>query len=135
MILLSSFLGAGLAACDDCADVGCIQNVTVRPEQPITGDGAYDVTLVGDGKTYHCTVTLPSSVPAKCSNSRAYVQHDKHSIVWLSLDGDYDELAVTITRDDTPVADQTFSVKYVPDEPAASSCGQCLAAEETLKVM
>jgi len=135
VIVSSLLLGGGLAACDDCSDVGCIQNVTVTPEQPITGDGDYDVTFVGDGKTYHCTLTLPSSVPAKCSNTRAYVQHDKHSIVFLSLDGDFDELSVTITRDGTDVADQTFPVKYQADKIGGSSCGECLAAGETLKVM
>ena len=135
LIFLSSLLGGGLAACDDCSDMGCIQNVTVTPEKPITGDGDYDVTLVGDGKTYHCTLTLPSSVPAKCSNVRAYVQHDKHSIIWLSLDGDFDELSVTVTRDGTQVADQTFPVKYEGEKLSGSSCGECLAAAETLKVM
>lgn len=134
VVFLSSLVGAGLAACDDCADMGCIQTVTVRPEVPIAGDGAYDVTFVGDGKTYHCTLTLPSSVPAKCSNSRAYVQHDEHTIAWLSLDGDFDQLSVTVTRDDAPVADQTFTVKYEGQELNGSGCGECPSATETLRL-
>jgi hypothetical protein len=58
-----------------------------------------------------------------------------HSIIWLSLDGDFDELSVTVTRDGTQVADQTFPVKYEGEKLSGSSCGECLAAAETLKVM
>jgi hypothetical protein len=127
-------LSSGVSACTDCSDIGCIQNVTVTPEQPISGDGDYEATFVADGKTYTCTLTLPSTGAAKCSNLRAYVQHDKHGIEWLSLDGDYSKLAVTITRDGTEIANQTFSVKYEGQELNGSGCGECLSAAETLKL-
>jgi len=133
IVTVASLAAPGLPACGgDCADIGCVQNVTVTPDEPITGDGDYEIDFDAGSKHFHCTLTLPGTAPAHCSDVRAYVQHDKKSIQWLSLDTDTKTLHVAITRDGAPVADQTFAVDYTGSSLNGIGCGACFAAEVTL---
>lgn len=80
-----------------------------------------------------CSVKVPSTAPAKCTDERAYVyQESGRGILWLSVDGKIKDLSVTITLDDAPFADQTFTPKYEDVELNGPGCGTCPAAGETL---
>jgi len=61
--------------------------------------------------------SLPSSTSPDCTDDRVYVYQERgKGILWLSVDGKLKEVSVTITRDDAPVTDQTFSPKYEDTE-------------------
>jgi len=122
-----------LLACSDCSDIGCIPNVTITPEHPLTDHGQYRVDFVADGKAMSCIVKVPSSTSPDCTNDRVYVYQERdRGILWLSVDGKLEEVSVTITLDDAPVADQTFLPSYEETEINGPGCGTCPAAGETL---
>ena len=128
---------AELSACgSSCSDVGCIQAVTVTPDHALSDPGHYEVDFVADGVDMSCTLTVPSTAPAKCSDSRAYVSQDKgRGIVFLSVDGKYKSLSVTVLKDGNTLAEQTYAVAYQGVEINGPGCGTCPAASETLKMI
>ena len=126
-------LSVPLPACSSCADIGCIPNVTITPEHPISEAGQYQVDFVADGENMGCSVKVPNTAPPKCTDERAYVyQESGRGILWLSVDGKIKDLSVTITHDGAPFADQTFSPSYEDVEFNGPGCGTCPAAGETL---
>jgi hypothetical protein len=126
-------LGAVSGCGPSCGDIACIEAVTVRPDVILSEAGNYEVDFVADGVATSCTVKVPSTVPAKCTNQRAYVaQPDGHGITFVSLDGEYSSLQVTMLRDGTSIADQTYAPKYDGAELDGPGCGTCPAASERL---
>jgi hypothetical protein len=128
-------LSIPLPACSSCTDIGCIPNVTINLEHPLTESGQYQVDFVADDKTMICRVKVPSSTSPDCTDDRVYVYQERgKGILWLSVDGKLKEVSVTITRDDAPVTDQSFSPKYEDTELNGPGCGTCPAAAETLTI-
>ncbi len=136
--LVAAVVGSSLselAACSSCGDMGCVQSVTVTPKHPLADPGNYVVDMVADGVTMTCTLTVPSTVPAKCSDSRAYVYQEKaNGIEWVSVDGKVKSLSVSIDRGADTIADQTYSVSYQNREQNGPGCGTCPQASETLSL-
>jgi hypothetical protein len=132
---VAAVAGIALAACSSsCADAGCVQAVTITLERPLSDPGSYEVDFVADGVTMSCTLTVPSTKPSRCTNSRAFVsQEEGRGIVFLSMDGKFESLSVTVLRDGSTLAEQTYSVAYQGVELNGPGCGTCPAASETLK--
>src|SRR5947208_3538963 len=88
-----------LSACNSnnaCEGVSCFPAVNVLPKSAIAEAGSYKVSLVADGKLYSCTLRVPSTAPAQCSDNDAYVQQVKgQGIVAISLTGMFKKLSVT----------------------------------------
>lgn len=129
-------LGA-LSACNSnnaCEGVSCNPSVVVTPDSPISAAGKYEVELIADGKTFTCTLKIPSTLPAQCSDDAAYVRQEQgQGIVYLSLDGTYKKLAVKVVHDGATVAEQTFtSLKYVNADFTGVGCNGCPTATQTL---
>jgi len=128
-------LSAPLPACSSCSDIGCIPNLTITPERPLRDSGEYQVDFVADGETMSCTVKVPSAASPKCTDDRAYVYQERdRGILWLSVDGTHKTVSVTMARDGTPVADQTFLPSYEGVEINGPGCGTCPAAAESLSL-
>jgi Fe-S cluster biogenesis protein NfuA len=126
--------GSAPGCTSTCNGVGCIQSVTITPEHSLSDPGDYEVDFVADGFTSKCTLTVPSSIPAKCSDERAFVsQQSGRGIAFVSIDGDYKTVTVTILRDGTTVTSRTFSPKY-EDIALDGACETCPTATETLKL-
>jgi hypothetical protein len=129
----------GLYACNSnnaCEGVSCIPAVSVIPGQPISESGSYEVDFVADGKKMTCTLQVPSTAPAQCTDSNAYVaQKSGEGITLLSVDGMYNTLSVTVKRDGETVAAQTFSsLKYENTDFTGVGCVSCPQAKVTLSV-
>jgi hypothetical protein len=114
--------------------VSCIAAVTVVPAQPISESGSYEVDFVADGTKMNCTLQVPSTAPAQCSDSRAYVaQEQGKGITFLSVDGMYTTLSVTMKRDGETIAAETFSkLNYENANFTGVGCPSCPAAQVTL---
>ncbi|HVW27246.1 MAG TPA: hypothetical protein VHC69_17890 [Polyangiaceae bacterium] len=127
----------GLGACNSnnaCEGVSCVPTVTVLPGQPLTQSGSWEVDIVADGKKMNCTLKVPSTAPAQCSDSSAYVaQESGKGITYVSVDGMYQTLSVTVKRDGATVAAETFSsLKYETSDFTGVGCISCPAATVTL---
>ena len=127
----------GLGACNSnnaCEGVSCVPTITVLPGEPLTEAGSYEVDLVADGQKMKCTLAVPSTAPAQCDDASAYVaQESGKGITYISVDGMYAMLSVTVKRDGATIADQTFaSPKYVNSDFTGAGCVSCPAARVTL---
>jgi hypothetical protein len=136
----TSLLG-GLCACNStnaCTGVSCFPTVTIKPEPPISQAGDYEVDFVADGMKMTCTLTVPSTAPADCTDQRAYVaQKSGEGITFMSVDGDstYSTVSVTVKRDGETIAAQTFSsLKYENADFTGAGCPSCPAVSKTLRV-
>src|SRR5581483_532925 len=80
----------GLSACNStngCTNISCFHTVTVTPVPTLSQSGTYEVDLDADGKTIRCTVDVPSTAPARCTDDAAYVaQEPGKGIVYFSVD-------------------------------------------------
>ncbi|HEX4338050.1 MAG TPA: hypothetical protein VH062_19205 [Polyangiaceae bacterium] len=138
--VLAGVVGTSLSAVSacgsSCTDIGCTEAVTVTPEHALGDSGSYEVDFVADGVDMSCTLKVPSTAPAKCTDSRAYVfQEAGRGITFVSVDGKYKSLHVTVLHEGNTIADQTYAVTYQGVEINGHGCGTCDAASETLKVV
>ena len=126
-------LGALPACSSSCADVACVRAVTVTLDGAVTMSGDYEIDFVADGTKMTCTVTLPTKVPAKCDDGRAFVSTGGgDAIDFVSLDGKFDTVSVQIFFNGGIFADQTFTPKYQNIAVGGTSCATCPSASVTL---
>jgi len=90
---------------------------------PTIADTSCTTHFDADGKAITCTLTVPSTTPPKCTDSRAYVYQLDGRIQFLSLDGNYEKVSVTMLHEGTLIADQSFAVKYTNTELNGPGCG------------
>jgi hypothetical protein len=119
---------------NSCSDIGCIQNLTITPDGTVDDSGKYEARFDADGEAITCTLTVPSTTPPKCTDSHAYVYQNDGRVRFLSLDGDYKTVSVTLLHEGTVIADESFAPEYTDDELNGSGCGTCLAASATLRI-
>jgi hypothetical protein len=131
-------LGVGLlsttfTACGpSCADIGCLEAVTVSLDRPLAGSGAYEVDVTADGTPMKCTTTLPGGRSTTCSDSRVHPFVDATGLVGMAVDGRIRSLRVTVLRDGAQVADGTFQPVYEGVEVNGPGCGTCALATAEL---
>lgn len=130
---------SGLSGCNSnngCEGVSCRATVSVTPEHPIAASGSYEVDFVADGTKMKCTLTVPSTAPSNCTDERAYVKQESgQGITFMSVDGMYKTLSVTVKHEGETIASQTFSpLDYQNADFTGAGCVSCPSAAKTLSL-
>lgn len=129
----------GLSGCNSnngCEGVSCVPLVAIVLEHSLSESGSYEIDFVADGTMMKCTIALPSTAPANCTDSRAYVvQKSGQGITSMSVDGTYKTLSVTVKHEGETIASETFSpLHYQSADFTGVGCVSCPSASVTLKV-
>lgn len=151
-MIRTSVSGAALAVlallgCDRaCTQIGCGAAFSVEFQRAAWTAGDYVITVIADGETTECAVTLPldCAAPPPCGEAAGVVltqegcalpasEHELGGVEFL--DGQAPKsVTVRVEQDGAPLGEATYAPKYSESFPNGADCGPgCNSADaETL---
>ena len=142
----SFFQACVVKSADDkvCTLMGCTNGLTIALQASQWQTGTYQVELITDGRVVHCSATIPlpkgdpgqtcdaSDVRLGLSGSELPVSSQSLSEI-MFLETQPKVVQVTIGRDSTQLATQTFTPSYRTAQPNGPGCEPtCRYAQVTM---
>ncbi len=136
LILTVLLTGLTIAGCDHaCTLIGCGMAFQVDLQRAAWTAGNYEVTVIADGETIECTVTLPldCDAPDPCGGSTKLIlgrdgcalppsQHKLSSVAFA--DGSAPaSVEVRVLQDEVLLGEAVYMPEYSESEPNGPDCG------------
>jgi hypothetical protein len=129
----------------ECTGIGCQSGLTVAFSPPLRQAGTYAFSVEVDGQSVDCETTLPFSScsgTSACSaanvllgRSGCALPADQHEVTNLRVLAVARTVGVTIERNGSQVAAETFTPSYVRSQPNGEGCGPiCEQADVSIAV-
>jgi hypothetical protein len=143
VVVLLLALGVALAqtGCGHgCDEIGCQPGVSVDLGTVFEEPGTYRVTVIADGDTTVCTLTLPRTEGEDCDSEAAWTsgrgeattsgsgdqsQGPARNLTGVTVIGEPATIDVTVERNDQEVLSDTVTPEYREVEINGEGCGTC----------
>ncbi len=146
-LLLATLLtacGNGLETDRACTTMGCSNGFAVSLQTDAWSAGAYQIAIVAENRTIVCTAVLPlpktgpqstcDAADVTLGTSGSELQPSEQSLYEVRFSDTYPKtVTITVSRDSTKLAEQSFTPEYATLQPNGPDCEPtCKYASATL---